>query len=166
MWNSPNDFFDDNQCIMGDSAFENKWFCVSAFTAPPGEEVGCNESKFNSCLSKARVISEHTIGLLKGRFPWLRTIRKVITDNKKTLKEILAFMDASVVIHNFLVKRGLDEAKEEWLDDDDASAVDDYQRLPADDELNQPVPQGTPGDFRRTQLLHCSMETGTVLQNE
>ena len=93
----------------------------------------------------------------------MRTIRKIITDDRDSLREILAFMDASVIIHNFLVKRGLEEASSAWMDDDDdATAVDDYNRLPADDELNRAVPAGTRGDFRRQQLLYYLMEIGVI----
>ena len=163
MWNDPSSFFNKNEYIMGDSAFENLWFIVSAFTSPPGQSLPLQETAFNTCLSRARVISEHTIGLLKGRFPWLRSIRKVVTEDVKTLEDILVFLDASILIHNFLVQRGLDDARGDWDEEDDiASMVDDYNRLPEDDELNQPVPDGVPGDFRRTQLLYFLQEQGLI----
>ena len=162
MWQNPHLYFDNRQYLIGDSAFENFWFMVSAYTLPAGEAVPHDNAAFNTCLSRARVISEHTIGLLKGRFPWLRSIRKVITEDDATLAEILSFIDASVIIHNFLVKRGLDESKAEWIDQDDLTLVDDVDRLPENDELNQPVPDGVPGDFRRTQLLYYLQDRGIV----
>ena len=163
MWNAPDTFFKKHQYIIGDSAFENLWFMVSAFTSAPGNGMLLDQSAFNTCLSRARVISEHTIGLLKGRFPWLRSIRKIITEDDKTLNDILLFLDASVLMHNFLVQRGLDEAVADWFnEEDDASLIDEYDRLPEDDELNQPVPDGLPGDFRRTQLLYYLQEQGLI----
>ena len=66
----------------------------------------------------------------------MRSIRKTITEAPKTLAEILMFQDATVVLHNFLNKQGLDdELLEEW--DDDISLADAHERLPDDDELNQ-----------------------------
>jgi hypothetical protein len=161
MWIDPEHFFDHNQYIIGDSAYENHWFVVSAYTAPPGEQVPPDLAAFNSVMSKARVVSEHTIGLLKGRFPWLRSIRRKITEKVKTLTDILSFLDACVVIHNFLITRNLETHLDEWKDDDDdASEIDNYSRLPPDDELNQQVPQGAAGDFRRTSLLYYLQDQG------
>lgn len=133
---------------------------VSAFTSPPGASLFGDKRHFNSCLSKARVISEHTIGLLKGRFPWLRSIRKVITEDPNTLRDILSIVDAAVILHNFLVKRGLDAKEEELYEADDVTVIDEYDRLPADDELMLRVPTGAPGDHRRTQLLFYLKEKG------
>eukprot|EP00977_Amphora_coffeiformis_P000332 scaffold89_cov120-Amphora_coffeaeformis.AAC.1 len=99
-------------------------------------------------MSRVRVISEHTIGLLKGRFPWLRSIRKVITEDSGTLRDILGIIDACVIIHNFLMQRGLEAKEEELYCDDDVTVLDEYERLPEGDELMQRVPTGSPGDHR------------------
>lgn len=163
MWQTPDQFMQKNEYIMGDSAFENLWFMVSAYTATPGQPIEDDYAAFNKCLSRARVVSEHTIGLLKGRFPWLRSIRKVIKDDECTLAEILSFMDACVILHNFLLHRGLSNIENSWQDDrDDLTDVDDVDRLPPGDELNRAVPDGSPGDFRRTQLLYYLQERGDI----
>eukprot|EP00977_Amphora_coffeiformis_P014161 scaffold3890_cov159-Amphora_coffeaeformis.AAC.1 len=114
-------FYRDHEYIIGDSAFENNWFMVSAFTSPPGQSLVGDKSQFNSCMSRARVISEHTIGLLKGRFPWLRSIQKVITEDSGTLRDILGIIHACVIIHNFLMQRGLEAKEEELYCDDDVT---------------------------------------------
>lgn len=162
MWNHPTTYYRDHEYIIGDSAFENNWFMVSAFTSPPGESLVGERSQFNSCMARARVISEHTIGLLKGRFPWLRSIRKVITEDPGTLRDILGIIDACVIIHNFLVQRGLEEKEEELYEDDNVTVLDEYERLPEGDELMQCVPIGSPGDHRRTQLLFYLKERGLI----
>ena len=114
---------------------------------------------FNKQLSKAWIISEHTIGLLKGRFPWLRSIRKNITENKNTLKEILLWLDACVILQNFLLEHKLELYKEDWIEEDDDSVIDDvHRRSSAMDELNLPVPDNRPSDFRRTQVLYFLQE--------
>ena len=146
--------------MMGDSAFENTPFMVSCFTAPPGQAISRERELFNSRLSKARVRSEHTIGLLKGRFPWLRNIRKKITDDPRTLRDILLFLDACVILHNFLLfKKKEEDTNEEWVDDDEASVMDDPQRVYEEgDELNLPIPEGTRSDLRRDQLMYYAMD--------
>jgi len=136
------------------------WYLPSR--PPPGETLVGDRRQFNSKLSRARVISEHTIGLLKGRFPWLCSIRKVISEDPETLRDILGLIDACVILHNFLVMQGLEEKEEELYQDDDVTVIDDYERLPQSDELMQKVPVGSPGDHRRTQLLFYLKERGLI----
>ena len=57
-------------CI-GDSAFEDSWFMVSAYKKPKEIAIPEAHEKFNNKMARLRIISEHCIGLLKGRFPWL-----------------------------------------------------------------------------------------------
>jgi len=100
-----------------------------------------------------RVISEHCIGMLKGRFPWLRQIRLLITEDDKSLKEILELIDATITLHNILVSLAEEEV-EEWIDLDDFSDMDDPKRVPYEDEdpLNTSIPSGAPKDERRRRL--------------
>jgi hypothetical protein len=72
---------------MGDSAFVNTWFLVSAFKKPRGSTLPCECKLFNDALKNPRVISEHTIGILKGRFLWLQGIWHLITDDPNDMKE-------------------------------------------------------------------------------
>jgi hypothetical protein len=160
-WTKHQEHFTPTQWMMGDSAFENTHFMVSCFTAPVGQAISREKEKFNSKLSKARVISEHTIGLLKGRFPWLRSIRKKITDEISTLRDVLLFLDACVILHNFLLmKKKEEDTNEDWLeDDDDASIMDDPGRLFGEgDELFLPVPEGSRPDMRRDQLMYFALD--------
>jgi DDE superfamily endonuclease len=66
---SPENYFSDRQYIMGDSAFENSPTMVSSYKCPKGMELGIAEERFNTALARLRMSSEHTIGMLKGRFP-------------------------------------------------------------------------------------------------
>ena len=70
----PKKYFDPMQYLIGDSAFENQPFMVSAFKKPKGTTLPKNHEKFNEKMARLRIISEHCIGMLKGRFPWLRSI--------------------------------------------------------------------------------------------
>ena len=152
LYTSPLNFFGPSEYLLGDSAFECTPFMVSAYTHPSGSQMDVHEARFNSCLSKARVLSEHTIGLLKGRFPWLRSIRKKVSHRSKDLRDILRLIEASIILHNFLVKQG-DNDSDAWEEEDgDVSDADDPSRLPVEDELNQPLPPGADHRTRRQQL--------------
>jgi DDE superfamily endonuclease len=133
---------------------------VSAFKKLPNSLLGKDQEQFNTKLSKLRIVSEHCIGILKGRFPWLRQIRLVITEDKKSLVNILRLIDATVILHNMLMDFG-EENVEAWIDFDDFSDLDDAQRAPYEDgdELNVAVPTWMPKDTtRRTRLLHYFKE--------
>ena len=160
MYRNPEQFFKHNEYMIGDSAFENQWFSVAAYPKPPGGNMQANKSVFNTQMSKARVISEHTIGLLKGRFPWLRSIRKKISKDVAHARSLLRYIDATIILHNMLVLHGDAELEDGWDDpEDDATAIDDFESLPEDDELNLPVPPDAPPDARRLQLTHYLVET-------
>ena len=148
----PLSFFAERQYILGDSAFENTWFVVLAFKKPRGNKLPREQEIFNDAMSKPRVISEHTIGILKGRFPWLRQIRNVITDDPNNMKRILDYILAATILHNLLLDCKIPD---EWVDTDDMSSIDDPDRAQSqDDELNVAVPVGSATDERRKQLMY------------
>jgi hypothetical protein len=151
----PSSYFDPMQYCVGDSAFENDWFMVSAFKKPKGMAIPRQHENFNEKLAKMRIISEHCIGMLKGRFPWLRGIRLLVTEKKQSIREILQYLEATVILHNLLIDLG-EAAKKEWIDDDEFSAMDDAERAPHEDNdpLNQAIPDGAPKDERRTRLMY------------
>jgi hypothetical protein len=159
---SPEEHFDKMQYLIGDSAFENKWFMVSAFKKPRGTVLPPKHEKFNSKLSSLRIVSEHCIGMLKGRFPWLRSIRMKIKathgDKRgiKSLKRMLKLLEATVALHNMLIEIKELE-KREWIDEDDASNIDNPDRAPTlspTDIINQGIHGQSPKDERRTRLMH------------
>jgi hypothetical protein len=155
----PNQFFSPMQYVVGDSAFENDQHMVSAFKKLPNRQLCRDEELFNTQLAKLRIISEHCIGMLKGRFPWLRSIRLTITEEKKSLRKILQLIDATIILHNMLITFGESEI-EEWIDFDDFSDLDEFERAPYEegDELNSGIPPWAPRDTRRTQLLNYFKE--------
>ena len=66
---SPEEHFSSTQYILSDSALENCSFVVSAFKKPPLRPMPPNNERFNTKLATARILLEHAIGLLKGKFP-------------------------------------------------------------------------------------------------
>ena len=102
---------------------------VASFKAPRGHELTEEQMKFNTHLGKLRVTSEHTIGMLKGRFPLLRSIPMVIDNSKKSVRRILKYIDCCIILHNLLIELK-DEPPEEWADSED---------LLDDEELEEPI---------------------------
>jgi hypothetical protein len=151
---NPASHFSPMQYLVGDSALENDWFFVAAFKKLPTCKLVRDQERFNTKLSKLRITPEHCIGMLKGRFPWLRSIRFVITEDIKSLKGVLQVIDATIILHNMLLEFG-EEEPEDWIDFDDFSGMDEAACAPygEDDELNEAVPEWTPKGSRRNQIL-------------
>jgi DDE superfamily endonuclease len=155
LYQNPRSYFAEREYSIGDSAFENTPFMVSAHKKPVGETLPDRYEKFNEKLARLRIISEHCIGLLKGRFPWLRQIRMKITEDRDSLTHILELLDATIVLHNMLIELREEEV-DDWVDWDDFSDIDEAVRAPYEegDVLNQAIPAGAPKDERRTRLMY------------
>jgi DDE superfamily endonuclease len=140
-------FFSNNQYLLADTAYTNTTFMVSTYKKPNGGSLNNIEELFNTALARPRVLSEHCIGVWKGRFPFLKGIRMKITDDTNSLKHILRMLDTCVILHNFLIEQN-DEPSESWMDvdgADDGGNVDDdgEQRTINPNQIN---------DLRRQQL--------------
>jgi len=81
----PEDHFSPMQHIIGDSAFANSPFMVLAFKKGSNQDMSYEHEQFNHKLSTLRIRSEHCIGILKGRFPWLRGIRMKVNDKQSSV---------------------------------------------------------------------------------
>jgi len=136
---------------IGDSAFSNSPFMVLSYRKAKGELLEADHEKFNSKLAKLRIRSKHCIGILKGRFPGLRSIRIKVMDDPKSMRRILRLIDATVILHNMLIE--FHEAdRKEWIEDNYCSVHYDLLREPTD-ELNKAIHPLAEKDCRRTQLL-------------
>ena len=144
----PQTHFGDKYYLIADSAMVNSPSCVSSFKAPRGHVLEEDCERFNNHNSPLRVTSEHTIGIWKGRFPWLRNIPMKITDNPRSLKKILKYIECCVILHNLLL-RWNDESPEVWQEDD--GGVTDVEYF--DDQLSQPIVPGMAQDESRQRLL-------------
>ena len=83
---------------------------IPPFKSAAGGALSHNKTSFNTLLAKPRVKSEHCIGILKGRFPFLRNIRLKL-GNKMHMQRIIKYVRGTVVLHNFL--RNEDD---DWID--------------------------------------------------
>ena len=122
---------------------------VSCYKKPPGGTLARDKEIFNTTLSKPRVTSEHTIGILKARFPFLRSIRLRIDEEKESMRRVIRYIATCVILHNILI--GFDDEYDP--EDDEVSVIDE------ENELNKPiVDMETNGDARRRQLMNYIVE--------
>lgn len=154
LFQTPEDFFSDDEYIIGDSAYSNTRFCATTFKKLPNMLLGENLETFNTELSRPRVISEHTIGILKGRFPWLRHIRMKITKDPTSIPNILMVIDSCIVLHNLLIESS-DPVQDDWLEIERL----DQEGMEEVPELNAPIPTGALDDTRRSRLLKHIIDT-------
>lgn len=110
--------FSPGQYTLADSAYANSNHMVSAYRRYRGNELTIQQTYFNGLMSRLRIISEHTIGMLKGRFPWLKSIPNLLTEGEQTTDTIMKYMECCMVLHNLLATP-LHEFPEEWLQDMD-----------------------------------------------
>ena len=98
------------------SAVANSSTVVSSYKCSSRHTLTTEQEKFNTLLGKPRVLAEHTIGMLKGRFQFLRRIPKKITSKTSSLRGILKIIDCCIILHNLLIDCD-DEIPEQWLND-------------------------------------------------
>ena len=133
--------------MIGDSAFENGSSVVASFKAPRGHTIGQEQERFNTHLARLRITSEHTIGMMKARFPWLRCIPMIITDDPSSVRNILKYIDVVVILHNLLLDLEDEALPDEWYQ---GWEVVDHTGDPA---LEAAIQANEPKDSRRTKLL-------------
>jgi DDE superfamily endonuclease len=118
------EYFTPEEYMLGDSAFTNRSFVVTTYKEVSGHMLAHHKRKFNEIVKPPRAISEHTNGILKGRFPYLREIRMLISDDPKTILRIVQLIHSVVLLHNFLINIQ-DEGDDFLHADDDVDNNDD-----------------------------------------
>lgn len=158
----PKKYFSPTEYILADTAFTPSNHCVPSYKCVTGTRLPEDEENFNDALSTPRVTSEHTIGIWKGRFGYLRKIRMRLTNDRRSLEIFLVLIDSTVVLHNLLVQQNDPVDIQTWLDEleaDEFSDMDDADRLPEEMPLHNSVPLGAPKGTRREQLKVYMRET-------
>jgi hypothetical protein len=131
---TPSEFFSSGgdptrYFLLGDSVFSNSPTLVLAYKAPANlHTLNTGQETFNTLMARPRITSEHTIGMLKARFPFLRSIPMVITDKPRSVKLILRNIECCIILHNMLIDAEATESEvlpREWYEPgDDPSAID------------------------------------------
>ena len=101
---TPERYFSNAEILLGDSAYTPRKNMVSVYKKGYGEpRLSANKEQFNTIISRPRVSSEHTIGILKARFCFLREIRLKITEDPESFKRVLKYVRVCIIIHNLLM---------------------------------------------------------------
>jgi DDE superfamily endonuclease len=164
MADKPDDFFTALQYILGDSAFEVLCYLIPAYRKPRGMTIPPRHEYFNTALGRARVLSEHCIGILKGRFPWLKCIPCTLKEDVKSLRHILEYIDCCVILHNLLVQHNDHIDATFWnprFYDEFANPDESARELEEFLGLNRPVPDNAAPGSRREQL--CEYINNSVI---
>ncbi|OWY91854.1 LOW QUALITY PROTEIN: hypothetical protein PHMEG_00039395, partial [Phytophthora megakarya] len=138
---NPDTFFAHNQYLLGDSAFQPSPNMIPAFKKSPRSELDAHRKYFNTKLAKARIKTEHCIGLAKTRFQYLRGIR-IKLSGKKSMKRLIRLVTCAFILHNLLI---FEPIPDKWKKD----IIENGNGLDADDELNLPIGRSGRGDERR-----------------
>ena len=106
---------------------------------------------FNTKIVRVQISSDHTIGILKGRFPCLKGICNLLTDDKKHMVRILKLIDCCVILQNLLLSMEKEPHPEQetWLEEIDA---DDIEGNYAGENLSCSIGTCHRKDERRRQL--------------
>ena len=98
--NSSDKFFRQGEYLLADSGYTTTVNTVSSYKKPTA--LLRENERFNKCLSSIRIRVEHCIGILKGRFPSLQSLRTKIHDIE-THKRAVLWIKACTVLHNMLL---------------------------------------------------------------
>ena len=94
-------FFSGKEFILADSAYTPTVGCVPIVKKPARESFTYKEIAFNEVCASARVVAEHTIGLLKMRWQSLRGLPVPIL-GPQDVRTATDWIMACVVLHNLL----------------------------------------------------------------
>ena len=108
-------YFSEDEYGMGDSAFTSDDHMVGAYKKLPNQVLPVTQKWFNDMLSPPRSSVENTIGIWKGRFPFLRELRFKIRKNhaREDMLRIIRYVKASAILHNMVLSHPVPKS---WLD--------------------------------------------------
>ncbi|GAU99305.1 hypothetical protein RvY_10330 [Ramazzottius varieornatus] len=89
--------------LLADSAYTTSTHTIASYKKPAAGVMSTNNERFNFYHCSTRIKIEHTIGILKGRFPSLQSLRIKIHD-KQTHRAAVEWTQACVVLHNILLE--------------------------------------------------------------
>jgi hypothetical protein len=146
---APNDYFSAGEYLLGDSAFSNRSTMVPAFKKLGYTiELPLEKKHFNTLLASVRALSEHTIGIWKGRFPWLRSIPIQII-GERSMQRLICYFTATAMLHNFFVQHNPPPS---WIveEDRDDKFLAQLEEHISEDMMDE---QGSCGD-RRSEVMN------------
>ena len=124
------DFFSPKEYLLGDSAFTAGPTMIPPFKSKVGTDLDMNSAQFNTMLARPRVKSEHCIGILKGRFPFFKSI-PIKFGTKRQFRRIVDYVLGGVILHNFLLQEPVEKT---WLNNHEQDDYLDPAAQPANND--------------------------------
>ncbi|XP_011687059.1 PREDICTED: uncharacterized protein LOC105449502 [Wasmannia auropunctata] len=106
--NHPNNYFDENQFIIGDKAYPVLPWCIPPYIER--RNVTDRQKHFNFCHAKSRQVIERCFALLFGRFRRLRYL------DMNRIDFIAPTIIAAYVLHNICLNRKISQENQEIQD--------------------------------------------------
>lgn len=148
----PNAYFDSNQYILGDSAFQTSNTMIPASKKPLKAKLDASKRYFTK-LARVRIKTEHSIGLLKARFQYLKRIRVLLSVKRGSMRRLIRLVTCACILHNLLTS---EQVPGEWQVREREPQPDSIDN---DDELIVAVSRDATAGERRNQLLCYLLET-------
>ena len=149
---NPSDYFSDREYLLGDSAYTPSPTMVPAYKKFGGQVMlAFGQIFFNDLLSSCHAKIENTIGIWKGRFPFLRNIRVKIA-SKKDMRFLIKLVKASAVLHNLFVDQHT--LPKSWLSLDDLIKPDVEDDLDEEFYLSACLQANANSDGTRREEVH------------
>lgn len=154
LYANPTAFFDENEYLMGDSAYPLTRTCVTPYKANSRHATLEERVQFNKVATKHRVIVENCIGEIKNQFPTLRGLHiQIRTNNDLVLCS--RWISVCVILHNFIMD--YDDYTKYRLDTDHSLA--EQEEL---DEGQQENPYDEDGQTKREWVYEQMVEYGLL----
>jgi len=118
---APHQYFNQGQFLLADSAYGSSIFVVPAYKGKQALKREC--ANFNFCHAQSCVWIEHAIGILKGRWSWLREVRNQMR-GKNEAQRLSQWIIVCAMLHNILAKLG--DQWEELFVETDLEFLDDF----------------------------------------
>ena len=109
---NPERYFSTGEYMLADGGYTLNSRTLIPYKLPTGDQVD-----FNSKLSSARILVEHVMGLLKGRWSSLRGLRVQIHKKEDTVK-VNQWIVACLILHNMVLKFNDNWEEEISVDDE------------------------------------------------
>lgn len=121
---NPAKYFTRGEYLLADSGYPTSDYIVSAYKRVRGFSLSRIHEKFNKRLAQCRFVNEHTIGILKSRFPSLRGMR-VDLSTTAGASFMIFMIRCAVVLHNLLSGDADDDWDPSLHDFDESHELDD-----------------------------------------
>jgi hypothetical protein len=126
---------------------------IPCFKKPAHGEMPEKKKFCNNKIAKPHVKSEHCIGILKGRFQFLKQIC-IRIGGKDDTKRTTVLVLICCILQNLLID---EKMPGEWYSPDGCDSEEDTNGLDRNDEVNLHVNPNS-GDLHRTQLYNYLVE--------